>query len=186
MAKNTFTAATKLANGNIRVPARLSFPHLFDPKVYDDGKKSYEAAFIVDKSVDLTVLEEAVEEAIAEKFPTGKPKKNFKDPIHDGEDNDNYDGYSDKVVYFNARNKKRPYVVDTNRQDIDDEEEVYPGCYVLAVVRPFAFDNQSKGVSMSLQGVVKLKDGERLGGGVSDPDDDLADLDDEDFGDLPF
>lgn len=179
-------AATKLANGNFRIPAILSFPHLFKPQAgQNGGEPKYGAAFIVSKDVDLSELEAAMESAKVDKWGSSVPRK-LRMPIHDGSENDHYEGYDDTVVYFNARNGRRPYLVDIKKQDIDDPEEIYPGAKVLAVVRPFAYDNETKGVALSLQGVVKIGDGEQLGGKSSTPDDDLGDMGEEDFGEYAF
>lgn len=59
-----------------------------------------------------------------------------------------------------------PAVVDRSRQPIMDEKEVYPGCYLRASVRVFAYGGGNKGyspgVSFRLQNVQWLDHGPRL------------------------
>lgn len=67
----------------------------------------------------------------------------------------------------------------------DIEEEIYSGVYAQVALSVFAYNfNGKKGVGFGLNGVRKVKDGDRLGGvhvSASDfGDDDLGDLDDDD------
>jgi hypothetical protein len=52
--------------------------------------------------------------------------------------------------------------------EVTDEDEVYSGCYGVASVNFFAFNNAgNKGVAAGLNNVLKTKDGEYLGGRTS-------------------
>ena len=69
--------------------------------------------------------------------------------------------------------------------DFDIEEEIYSGVYAQVALSVFAYNfNGKKGVGFGLNGIRKVKDGERLGGvhvSANDfGDDDLGDLDDDD------
>lgn len=68
--------------------------------------------------------------------------------------------------------------------DFDIEEEIYSGVYAQVALSVFAYNfNGKKGVGFGLNGIRKVKDGERLGGvhvSADDFGDDLGDLDDDD------
>jgi hypothetical protein len=180
--------AVRLDNGAFRIPGILSYPYLFSPQKSDKGDPKYSMNLIVPKTVDLSELEDAIDAAKVEKWGKNTPKK-LREPIRDGSEYDDKAGYDDKVIFFTARNERKPFVVDKNRNDIDDKDEIYPGCKVLAVVRPYAYDNESRGIGMSLQGIIKVGDGERLGAAPMTADDAMEGLDAEDFPDddeIPF
>jgi hypothetical protein len=71
-------------------------------------------------------------------------------------------------------------LVDKNRQPIIDQEELYSGCYGHASITFFAFNTSgNKGVACGLNHLMKVKDGESLGG-RSTAENDFADLEIED------
>ena len=86
--------------------------------------------------------------------------------------------------YLTAKSSRKPQVVDLDRDDIFDAEEVYPGCYVRATIVFFPYSNEGKGVGVILNNVQKLEDGERIGSGAAsaaedfDDDEELEDDDD--------
>ena len=97
------------------------------------------------------------------------------------EPDENYEG----CYYLTAKTSRKPQVVDADRDDIYDEEEVYPGCYVRATIVFFPYNNEGKGVGCLLNNIQKLEDGERIGGSAAtaaedfDDDDELEDDDDD-------
>lgn len=187
-APNALSTVTRLENGAYRIPCILSYPYLFTPQAQKKGEPKFTMNGIVPKTVDLSALEEGIEEAIKAKWGNKNPGR-LRMPIRDGSEYSDKEGYGDDVVFFSARNERRPFVVDKGRQDIDDKDEVYPGCKVLAVVRPFAYDNESKGVGLSLQGIIKIGEGDRLGGAPMTADDAMSGLSATDFPDddeIPF
>ena len=153
---------------------KYSLTMLFDPE--DDLKKCPGQDNVKHKFK--MSLKQIVMQAIKEKWGDKTPK-NLKLPFH--EQDEDYDGYADHGFYAAARSPKRkPYVVDTNQTPLTDEE-FYSGCYAQAIVHAYPFDFEdkekgvkSRGVSLTLHGVIKIKDGERLGGGgVSNPENDF-------------
>ena len=165
----------------ITQPATLSFPHLAtaqQPKSPKPGQKpKYSGAFVFDAGANLAELMTAAMAAGEKKWP-GKFADMLKVgavkwPFHkDGE----FKGYGAGTVYFNARNEDRPGCVYSHATggtgpDKDKpavipvekiKEELYPGCKVRAQVRVFAYDNESKGVSFSLNNIQKIGEGARL------------------------
>lgn len=145
---------------------RLSYPHLFEAREYQ-GKTGFSMTMVFPKGADLTQLKAAVKAALDAKFPNGI--KNPRNPFQDGNEKVEEWGESFRdTTYVRAQSQYRPKVVDANRTEILDSEKVYPGCYCRALVAAYAYDNAgNRGVSFSLEAVQFLRDGERLGGGVS-------------------
>lgn len=88
-------------------------------------------------------------------------------------------GYEAGGVYITIKSKQRPGIVKPaggGFEPILDENEIYPGCIVRASVDVWAYDNESKGVSFGLSNILKVRDGERLGGGRPAAQDDFAAL----------
>lgn len=163
---------------------RLSFPHLFEK--YEKSEK-YQAILIFpkDDKALLAVMKKAID-AAKEIGKTskwgGKIPGSIDSPIHDG-DTQEYDGYED-CYYVSAKSNSKPKVTDESGDEIFDQDDIYPGCYVRAVIKFLPYDNSGKGVCCILERIQKLEDGEPLGGngGGSDFDDDGDEEDDEDLG----
>ena len=161
-------------------PVRLTFTFLPD----EDGV--YRTSVLVPKRDKALIaqINEAIEEA-KEYGKTakwgGKIPRNLKIAFQDGDDTD-LDKYPENEGHFllNARSKKKVGLVDRDRQPILDPDEIYSGCWAHVSVTSFAYDNESKGVSFFLNNIMKARDDERFGGGVSDPEEDFADVEDDD------
>ena len=129
-------------------------------------------------------IEEAIEEA-KEYGKTakwgGKIPRNLKIAFQDGDDTD-IDKYPENEGHYllNARSKKKVGLVDMDRQPILDPDEIYSGCWAYVSVTSFAYDNESKGVSFFLNNIMKARDDEPFGSGASTPDEDFADISDDD------
>jgi len=156
---------------------RLSFPSIFQKAEFDGNIGKYESTFLLDKSDEKTktMLDEAIEAAIAEakvKVPSDKRC------LKDGDESD-YDGYEGHWS-FKAANSKRPTVIDRDKSPlVEEDEKLYAGCYVNAVVDLWVQNNKfGKRVNANLYGVQFLKDGEPFGMGSTDVSDDFDDLDD--------
>jgi hypothetical protein len=150
---------------------RLSFPHLFKPqKVNENSEPKYSVSLLFPKGTDLSQFKQAAEQVAREKW-NGKIPKKIRLPFLDQGDYE-YEGYEEGAVLIRASSKLRPGVVDQKVQPILDESDVYPGCYVRATLRAFAYDvNGNRGVSFGLQNLQKLREGESLGGKTRAEDD---------------
>lgn len=172
-------------------PVRLSYAHVFhkySPEGTDEEGK-YSAVLIIPKTEKETVkaVRQAIESAkaagMASKW-SGKEPKKLDLPLRDGDDpeNDKDESFAGSY-YLNAKSKTRPGVVDRKLEPITDEEEVYSGCYAIASVTFYAYDvSGNRGVACGLNNLMKVRDGERLGGRVSaeaDFDGIDADFDDD-------
>lgn len=65
--------------------------------------------------------------------------------------------------------------------DPTDRTLVYSGCYMIATIKAYAYDNEGQGVAFSLQSLAKVKDGSPLGN-TSDPSEDFKDVDADEYG----
>ena len=172
--------AKVLESGNIMTPpCRLSFPHLFKPQdpLEPGGKAKYTATLLFNFFTDLDILKQAASATAKGKWPDAFTDAGPKlhNPFVDQKEKAKFDGYVPGSLFITATSERRPAVVDTKMVPIVDEREVYPGCWVIAFVRPFPFDVRlKKGVSFGLQHLMKIADDNELGGGGGDPTKDFA------------
>lgn len=156
---------------------RLSFVNVFEPKAVNEGDEpKYSITAIIPKSDTKTI--EAIKAAIqaaaekgAQKHFGGRVPTNVTSTFHDGDTavddmgdlrNIKYPEY--KGNYFiRLSTKKRPIVLNADRQEIIDPTEIYSGCYGRVSMSFFAYSNNGKrGVSAALNNVMKTRDGEPL------------------------
>lgn len=158
-----------LSNGNVVTPvARVSFPNLFKARKGKDpnSKEKYSVALLFKKDEDLNLLKKAVAGVLTDKFGSDRDKwpKKLKLPFLDQGEQE-YEGYEKGCTFIRCLSDQKPGVVNGRNQYIENESEVYPGCYGRATVRAFYYDtNGNKGVSLGLQNFQKTGDGESLGG----------------------
>lgn len=165
---------------------RGSYVHLMKPhKIDDDSEPSYGITIVLPKDKESTdefleQLTAAAKKAIKEKGLTGKDGEplsisKIKYPLYkDGdefEDNPEYAG----CWIIGARNKRQPGILvkdeDGSRRAVENESEIYSGAWYHASVKVFAWSNKfGKGVSVSLQGVLKVKDDEAFGSSFDESD----------------
>ncbi|WP_373089341.1 DUF2815 family protein [Zhongshania sp.] len=164
---------------------RLSFPSLFRKAVFNGEETKFEATFLLDKEAHADTIKE-IKAAINEKLKTdlkGAKLASDKICLKDGDEID-YEGY-DGCMSIKASNNKRPLVIDNDKTPLsEDDNRVYAGCYVNAVIELWAQNNNyGKRINANLLGVQFYKDGEPFGdGGVSASVDDFdAFEDDDDF-----
>lgn len=161
--------------------ATLSYPHLDVPQAGQKpgDKAKYSATLIFPDGADLAPLAAAVLAAAEEKYGakaaemlrTGALKSPFR---KDAEAK----GYAPGSVFINTRSERKPGLVYLHagaEKSTDGKllparipedkvkEDLYPGCFVRAQLRAFAYDTSgNKGVSFALNNVQKLGDGERI------------------------
>ena len=177
-AKILGTEGNEMQTGKVR----LSFPHLFEK--YEKSDK-YQCVLLIDKDDKLTVstLKKAIESAKELGKTTkwgGKIPKDLDSPIHDG-DNSEYDGYEDHY-YISAKNTRQPKVTDETGDEIFDQDDIYAGCYVRAVIKFLPYDNSGKGICCILERIQKVDDGDPFGGSGGSNFEDEDDEDDDDLG----
>ena len=165
--------------------ARASYVSVFHPKGVEGAEPKYSISLIVPKENKALIAQ--IEQAIKNAFDYGKTTlganaklERLKTPLRDG-DEERPDDESYKGAYFiNATCKTKPgvsvfkgtKVVDGKKQNfiesLEDEEEMYSGCYVYASVNFYAYNTSgNKGIAAGLNNVLKVADGEPLGGRTS-------------------
>lgn len=165
---------------------RLAFPSLFRRAVFDGEEKSegkYEATLLISKETPegkalIAKLESIIEKLLKSediKVPRGKWA------LRDGDDVE-YDGFAGNMS-LKAGSNRRPTVLNRDKTPIvEDDELIYGGCYVNAIVDFWVQDNKwGKRVNANLFGVQLLRDGEPFGAGNIDVTNDFDEIDDDDF-----
>jgi hypothetical protein len=164
---------TKVVTGKVR----LSYAHIFQPFVGEDGREpKYSTVILIPKGdkATLTKIKKAIEAAkeLGTSKWGGKIPANLTTPLRDG-DVDREDQEEYKGMYFiNCSSKTKPGVVDKDLNEILDPEEVYSGCYARVSVNFFPYNtNGNKGVGCGLNNLQKIADGDYLGGRTRAEDD---------------
>lgn len=189
---------------------RASYVHVFEPYAFDNkGEKKYSMAVLIpkDDKKSIDTINECVKRAyqysgVQDKWKGTSPKE-FVHPLHDGDaQKSDKPEYAD-CLYLNAKNSTKPglvkktgtKMVDGVRKNIlvpiTDEAEFYSGCWVYVSLGFYAYKSGlDYGVACSVDNILKVEDGEPLGGrnsaeydfgGMDIPDD----IDDDPFGDAP-
>jgi len=165
---------------------RISFPNIFQASAFSEGQtKKFSATFIMDDDhPQMAELNSAVEKIAKDKWDKKIPSS-LKLPLRNGDEKD-LDGFGEGTFFFNASNTKRPTLVDKDRSPlIEDDGKPYAGCYVNAIIKPWAQDNAyGKRINFSLEGIQFVRDGDAFGGaaGVADANDfDIVDEDESMF-----
>lgn len=170
------------SNRDATIYARLSYPALFVPRKpsEESDKLNYSATLLIPKDDQATIqrINAAVQAAVQMGVETGKfkqtidPQQTKYPPLRDGDSmNSNGEprGPEFSGHYFIAAKSpeaRPPFIVDGQLNPIITESEVYAGCYVHAAIQffPYSHATGGKGISTSLVGIQKVKDGDPLGG----------------------
>lgn len=184
--------ATKVITGKVR----LSYTHVFAPQSIDGGDEKYSTAILIPKSDKETLrkIKAAVDAAkeLGKSKWGGKIPANCKTPLRDGDeerpDDEAYEGH----YFLNASSKNKPGIAKpigkgadgkTKFQEITDTTEIYSGCFAKVSLNFYPFDAKgNRGVAAGLNNVVKVQDGDFLGGRAN-VNDDFAEEEFDDLGD---
>lgn len=169
---------------------RLSYEHIFRPDAIAEGSEpKYSASWIIPKDhPQIPSIKAALVKVLDEKFP-GKRKPGgpwpakLHNPLKDGDEmadtNPEYAG----CYVLKSSSKNRPKVYDRRKNPITAEDEIiYSGCICNTSLTVASFDAQAnKGVTVYLNGVQFVEDGERLSGYDASNDFEALDGEDEDY-----
>ncbi|MNO32457.1 hypothetical protein D3C76_224460 [compost metagenome] len=191
---------TKLVTGK----ARLSYAKVWEAEEDDYGNLWFSTAILIPKDDKATLAKyKAIIDVLKEQAKAkygGKLPKDFHTPLRDGDEEaeekgEAYEGH----YFFNAKSKNKPGIAKPIGKDADgktkfaeitDTTEVYSGCYAKVSVNFYLFDTKgNKGIAAGLNNIVKVQDGDFLGGRSSvnddfaneDFDDDIVDISEDDF-----
>ncbi len=182
--------STQITTGKVR----FSYCNLFTPRAVQEGATpKYSVTLLIPKSDKATMqkIKTAMDEAKQKFMASNSGKKlptNLKSTLHDGDGerpNGGEFGEECKGCYvITVSSNNKPVLVHADKTPLTDPQELYSGCYGRAIINFYVYDTQgNKGISAGLNGIMKLYDGEPLGGGVvtdSDWDDGWEDEDDND------
>lgn len=144
---------------------RVSYPSVFEAKADLQGDMFYSIQMLFAKGVDLSGFKAACE-AIGKEL--GWEKGSYKIPLEDGNIKYNEDPLKNAslkdMTTSKAKSKNRPGLVDRLRKDINTPNEFFGGCYARASLVPKSYIVMGKkGVSLQLENLQKLRDGEPFG-----------------------
>ena len=156
----------------------MVWPSILEPESFKGGEKKFRAVLLIDKTSDLSALKAAIIAARSVKFP-GKDSEFFKTlryPIRDGAEKAvDKDGKPDpKSFYYNrlfmtVKSNFQPQIVDKFNRPILDPKAIYGGCRVVMAVAFTGYDHLgNRGVSCSMRAIIKIADGDPIGGGKLD------------------
>ncbi|OME86508.1 MULTISPECIES: DUF2815 family protein [Paenibacillus] len=189
--------STKVITGKVR----LSYANVWEATPDDNGVLWYNSSILIPKDDKETLRKikaavDVLKEQAKAKYG-GKIPPKFHTPLRDGDeerpDDEAYEGH----YFFNAKSKNRPGIAKpigkdnngkTKFQEITDTTEVYSGCYAKVSINFYLFDTKgNKGIAAGLNNIVKVQDGDFLGGRSSLNDDfasedfdDIVDISDDD------
>lgn len=161
---------------------RVAFPQVAEMKVFAPGQKgrySSVALFTPSEFTDAEKIKwkaliDACNRVSVEFFK--KPMKDldrsvYKTPFHKGEEKEQYAGFGAGVIYCTmSAYTRRPTVLSIDGATSLDPAELYPGCYARASVNPFG-NAQWKSISIGMNHIQKLGEGDRLDGATSAEED---------------
>lgn len=182
----------KITTGKVR----LSYANLFKPRAFaEGGEEKYSVVLLIPKTDKAQVqkikdeIDKTIRQGLKDKWDNSMPKR-FWNPLQDGDEEKSLEHPEYKGMYFlNAKSDSAPVIVDRDRNEILDATEVYSGCYARASITFYPFGGKNaktggnSGIGVGLNGIQKLADGEALGGGRINPDEEFGD-DFEDDDDL--
>lgn len=164
---------------------RLSYTHLDKPYAQQPGQDpKYSCTVLVPKNpatnrqmIDAAIA--AATQRAIEKYGKAFPAAP-KVSVHDGDGVRPSDGqpFGDECKgcwVFTASNKSPVTAVDLNLQPILDATQIYSGMYAHVGVTFFGYNApQNKGIGVALDNVMKIADGEPLGGSRASAEDDFG------------
>lgn len=168
---------------------RFSYANVWKPRKNDDGSEKYGLAVLIKKTDKKTIsqVKKAVQAAATNKkgLEKLKGKKNWRNPLRDGDEEKAGDGAYEGHYFFNCNSDRQPGIVDKDREEIIDQRLFYSGCFGYVSVNFAAYNEKGNaGVGVYLNHVMKTKDGPPLTGGGGSAEDAFADIeideDDED------
>ena len=163
---------TQITTGKVR----FSYLNVFSPRAIEDEPAKYSVTLLIPKNdkATLTKIKEAMEAAkiaFSAKRSGKKLPSNLKHTLHDGDGERPSSGEFGKECkghyVMTVSSKNPPVIVYSDKTPITDPRELFSGCYGRAIINFYVYDtNGNKGISAGLSGLMKLYDGEPLGGGV--------------------
>ena len=163
-----------MSNVNLTIgKVRFSYLNVFNPTAKEEGgDKKYSVSLLFPKKDKALIkkMQSAVDSILKDPASLtiwgGKVARDLKKCFRDGDEERDDDVYNGNM-FMSASSKKRPGIVDENREAIISEDDIKSGDYGFANVTLYAYNNVSKGIGCMLNHLMKTEDGEALAGGIS-------------------
>lgn len=160
------SGSTRVTIGEVR----FSYLHVWEPSQIGMDQGKYSVSLIIPKNNTqaLALIDCAIKAAAAEGAAKLGASGTYRRPLRDG-DAERPDDEAYRGCYFlNAKSNRQPGLVDSYKQPIIDQNQLQSGDWGYACIRFFAYNNSgNKGISASLEHLMKTRDGESLGGGIT-------------------
>jgi hypothetical protein len=162
----------KVVTGKVR----FSYVNVFTPLPSEDNRPpKYSICLLIPKEDEETV--NAINLAVHDIKHANKHiwegviPEDLKGGLRDGDLEKNDPAY-DNHYFINATSTTKPHVVYEDLQTIKNPFEFYSGCYGRAAITFYAHNSYGgAGVGCTINNLMKIADGERLGGGSSPAED---------------
>lgn len=180
-----------MSKNQITPIGRVSFPHLFEPTINDQGRKSWSVVLVFDKAAQDTdefkqmvaAVEATATERFGQKVPSGVKRKSLEPksgyPFTATSAKEKYFSWAeDGSVMVTLSSRYAPLVIDRDKSELLEAETVYSGCYARAAYSCYSYSaSGNEGVSFGLRALQKVKDGDALGSARAEASD-FDDIDD--------
>lgn len=151
----------------VTCPARVAFCYFDEGRDQGNGL-AYDGCLILPPEADLSVPKTMYANAAQQKFGAGWASLGLKTPSKKQAvlKAKGYEGFSEdpNAIYLQVSSKFKPQVFDRNKNPIA-ASEIYSGCWVLALLRVYSYDNKTKGVGFGVVSLQKLADDARFESG---------------------
>lgn len=161
----------KKLDTNVVTPEAVAcFVKLLAPEENLNGVLKYSVCLAFPDSEDLSKIKTAIYNAVVNRWGEDKTKwpKNLKFPLRSGSEKEKDLDFWVSKMFINANSDRKPGLVDAALNPILNSDEIYSGMIIRAAVNFYAFEKAgNRGIACGLNHVMKVKDGDRLGGGPS-------------------
>ena len=157
--------------------ATLSYVNIWKARGFKNadgttGDPKYDTTFIIPKTENIDEIMAAYNQVLNTDFPEGLPYGAKPGGLLDGAIRYPADPfYADKWILKAGQDEDRfnhQNVVGSDRQPIMNKSEIYSGAIGRGHVSFYGYFGGSKGIGCSLHGLMKVRDGEALGGDSPD------------------
>lgn len=163
---------------------RLSYTNLITPRAQNAEKPdelTYSTAILIPKEDKETIdavkaaVKEALADGVAKKWG-GKPPKNLRNPLRDGDEKTDKDGNPDELYaghfFLNAKGPKGgeqpPILLNPAGGETRSDSDIYSGVYARVSLQFFPYDKAgNRGIGCSVSAVQSAGRGDALGGTVT-------------------
>jgi hypothetical protein len=126
---------------------------IFEPAKFSEAdKKRWDAMMAMANELSIEKFKKALN-----KLPS-----NFKQPMRDGEEKEELEGFGPGKKFCSLTSRMRPGIVGLDKEPITDLSEIFSGCKFRATVNCYSYDNEGKGIAFGLQNLQFIGKGKRL------------------------